>query len=73
MPVDVSDLVRESSKKYTSRISISASKKKDLLHLCKTGVIPSIYKPFYVSLPSDQSVIDRLPQPDVDEESEDTD
>ena len=73
VPVDVTDLVRESSKKYTSRISVSASKKKDLLHLCKTGVIPSIYKPFYVSLPSDQSVIDRLPQPDVDEESEDTD
>jgi hypothetical protein len=31
------------AKKYTSRQAISAAKKKDLVGLCKNGIIPSEY------------------------------
>lgn len=36
-------------RKYTNRQAISAAKKKDLVKLCKTGVIPVEYHEFYNS------------------------
>ena len=60
--------------RYVSKLPISAAKKKDLLNLCKSGVIPSEFHIFYKSLPSQQSVRDRLPEPDILENSDnDTD
>lgn len=41
--------------------------------LCKSGVIPTEYHEFYRSLPSSQSVGDRLPEPDAEEEESDMD
>ena len=54
------ETLTEFPKKYTSKQSISAAKNKDLLHLCKTGVIPSEYSDFYKSLPSSINISDKL-------------
>lgn len=57
------------TQKYTSRQSISAAKKKELVMLCKNGLIPSEYHDYYKSLPPNNSVIDT----DVEEEKVDSD
>lgn len=59
--------------RYMSKLPISAAKKKDLLNLCKSGVIPSEFHNFYKCLPSQQSVKDRLPEPDILENNSDND
>ena len=59
--------------KYSRRIEISHDKKQSLLLLCKQGVIPNCYLKYYQSLPSDKSVVDRLPEPDACEDSCDSD
>ncbi len=60
--------------KYPSKIPISAAKKRDLIQICKSGIIPSEYLEYYKSLPAHQSVCDRLPEPDVLEgDASDTD
>ena len=58
--------------KYTSRLSVSAAKKADLLSLCDSGVIPDDCRPFYETLNVDKAVIDYLPEPD-EEDSEEND
>jgi hypothetical protein len=60
-------------KKYTSRLAISATKKKDLVGLCKNGIILSEYHEYYKSLPANNSVIDTLVDTDVEEEKVDSD
>lgn len=55
--------------KYQSKLPISAEKKKDLIQLCKNGVIPQEFHEYYKSLPSSNSKKDQLPEPDVIEES----
>ena len=58
-------------KLYTSQLGISASKKADLLALCKDGTIPSIYHSFYENLPLSGETDDRIPVPDDQESSDD--
>ena len=59
--------------KYSGKKPIAKAKKDDLLSLCTTGIIPSEYKQFYVNLPSDNTLVDKLPRPDATEECMDTD
>ena len=63
----------ELPRKYTNRQAISAAKKKDLVKLCKTGVIPVEYHESYKSRPSNSNVADRLADTDVEEEEMDSD
>ena len=58
-------------KKYNKKIPISSAKKKDLIDLCKSGVIPEEFWPFYERLETDQNITDRLQEADVVEESDD--
>ncbi|MEW8548305.1 MAG: hypothetical protein AB2693_32780 [Candidatus Thiodiazotropha sp.] len=51
-----------------SKLPISAAKKKDLLQMCRTGVIPPEFHHFYESLPSSSSVPDKLGEPDTIED-----
>ncbi|CAC5400367.1 unnamed protein product [Mytilus coruscus] len=59
-------------KKYTSRQSISAPKKKDLVGFCKKGIIPSEYHEYYKSLLANINVKDTLAETDVEEEKNDS-
>ncbi|CAC5380535.1 unnamed protein product [Mytilus coruscus] len=59
-------------KKYTSRQSISAAKKKDIVGLCKKGIIPSEYHEYYKSLLANINVKDTLAETDVEEEKNDS-
>ncbi|KAL1491869.1 hypothetical protein ABEB36_012398 [Hypothenemus hampei] len=54
---------KDLKKCYSERLPISEKKKKDLLKLCKTGVIPYEYHSWYMNLPSNGSVIDKCPEP----------
>ena len=47
---------QELTRKYTSRQKISAAKTKDLVGLCRSGIIPSEYHDYYKSLPSSSKV-----------------
>ena len=60
--------------KYKSKLPISAAKKKDLMQMCKTGVIPPEFHDFYEKLPSSSSAPDKLGEPDAleDESGNDT-
>ena len=51
--------------RYSSKLAISAAKKKDLLFLCKRGVIPELYHHYYNSLRTDCKAKERLPMPDI--------
>jgi hypothetical protein len=55
--------------KYTRQIPISRAKKKDLIDLCRTKVIDDDYYSSYEALPADTGVEDKLPSPEVEEES----
>ena len=59
-------------KAYKGRLTISDSKKADLLALCKDGTIPAVYHRFYEQLPCDADIEDRIPETD-DEENSDRD
>jgi hypothetical protein len=63
----------ELPRKYKSKQPISAAKKKDLLTLCRTGVIPSEYHEYFKTLPSNNSVNDKLPDTDIEEDEVDSD
>ncbi|CAC5377312.1 unnamed protein product [Mytilus coruscus] len=60
-------------RKYIGKQPITLAKKKDLLNLCKTKVIPAEYHRFYKDLPANGEVPDNLPDPDVEEEEQDSD
>ena len=64
---------QELTRKYTARQQISAAKKKDLVNLCKSGVIPSEYHEFYKLLPSSSNISDKLADTDAEEERPDSD
>lgn len=55
---------------YTERIPISQAKKRDLLKLCRDNQIPKYYHSFYENLPDSETVRDRLPEPDAEDEDE---
>ena len=58
-------------RKYSKRSPISQLKKRDLLDLCNSLVIPAMYRSFYEDMPTSKAQKDRLPVPDVlDEESD---
>lgn len=58
---------------YSQQVPISNSKKKDLLSLCTSGVIPGHHHDYYRTLPSSTNSTDCLPDVDVTEEQDDTD
>jgi hypothetical protein len=51
--------------RYSSKLAISAAKKKDLLSLCKSGVIHELYHHYYNSLRTDCKAKAWLPMPDI--------
>lgn len=53
--------------KYKQKLPISAAKKKDLLALCKKGVIPREFHHYYKALQSNAAVQDTLLEPDAEE------
>jgi len=53
--------------------AISLAKKKDLLSLCKSRVIPVEYHDFYKGLPANAMVNDTLPSPNAEEDEQDSD
>ena len=54
-------------RKYTEKLVVSTDKKRDLVALCKTGIIPEEYHDFYKSLKTSEEVKDRVPVPDITE------
>ncbi|CAG2207374.1 unnamed protein product [Mytilus edulis] len=61
------------SSKYKERLPITEAKKADLLSLCQSGIIPADCVQFYKSLPTKKGKKDRLPEPDVEEQDQDSD
>ena len=57
--------------KYGDKLAISAAKKKDLLSLCRSGVIPEEFVPYFENLPCDSAVKDTIQARDVDDASTD--
>ncbi|VDI12631.1 Hypothetical predicted protein [Mytilus galloprovincialis] len=64
--------VMEIPKRFTAKQTVSAAKKKDLLNLCKTGVIPREYNSLYKGLQSDNKTPNILPDPDFEEDEIDS-
>lgn len=54
---------------YNSPLPISVSKKKDLVNLCKKGVIPEELHGWFANLKTDETLIDRLPEAAYGEDS----
>lgn len=52
---------------YQEPLKISAAKKKDLITLCKKGIIPEELHGWFENLKTDQCIVDRLPEPAHDE------
>lgn len=59
--------------KYRNQIAISQAKKKDLMDLCKKKVIDEEHHGWYEQLPVMDGVIDKLPLPDVTEDTDNDD
>lgn len=59
--------------KYSGDLSISEAKKKDLLALCRQLIIPRVHHPFYNALKTGENYKDTLPEPDLNEPSQDSD
>ena len=70
---DVSSPNDKLPRRYQAKLPISAAKKKDLVDLCKAGIIPTEFHEYYKTLPSQQNKADRLPLPDVLESDSDSD
>ena len=62
--------IESCGKAYDSRLPISTKKKKDLLKACSEGIVPAEHHGFFSNLPSSEEVIDRLPEPDINESSD---
>lgn len=52
---------------FQETLPISDAKKGDLISLCNSGAIPRAYHVFYNQLPCSMNIIDRLPDPDINE------
>ncbi|MEW8545290.1 MAG: hypothetical protein AB2693_17345 [Candidatus Thiodiazotropha sp.] len=70
---DVSSTSEKLPRRYQSKLPISAAKKKDLVDLCKAGIIPTEFHEYYMTLTSQQNKADRLPSPDILESNSDSD
>jgi hypothetical protein len=64
---------RDLQRKDKAKQAISLAKKKDLLSLCKSCVIPVEYHDFYKGLPANAKVNDTLSNPDAEEDEQDSD
>lgn len=58
---------------YSAPLPISEAKKKDLISLCRKGIKPQELHSWYESLPTSNDVQDRALEPDVNDESEESD
>ena len=58
---------------YQCKLPVSVEKKRDLLSLCKSGIIESEHHSFYEALMVSSDLKDRLPEPHVHDSDEDTD
>ena len=58
---------------YIETADISNQKEKNLVSLCRSGIIPSEYHDYYKSLPSSSNVDDKLADTDAEEEQADSD
>ena len=57
-----------------TKLCISAEKRKDLVSLCTSGIIPFEFHQYYKSLPSNKKARDVLPDSDIeDDDNVDTD
>ena len=70
---DVTSTSDKLPRRYHAKLPISAAKKKDLVDLCKSGIIPTEFHDYYKTLPALQNKADRLPSPDVLESDSDSD
>ncbi|KAK7500448.1 hypothetical protein BaRGS_00008355 [Batillaria attramentaria] len=61
---DLAQIIRP---RYTEKLPVSEAKKRDLVSLCRSGVIPEDHHPFYENLPTASSKVDRLEEPDVED------
>jgi hypothetical protein len=53
---------------YGTKLCISAEKKKDLVSLCTSGIIPSEFHQYYKNLPSNKKARDVLPDSDIEDD-----
>lgn len=58
---------------YLEALPISAAKKKDLINLCNTGVIPEEYHGWYKQLKSSTDAVDLIPDDPVSDSLDDED
>lgn len=56
--------------KYAKRIPVSTNKKKDLLYLLQSGVIPKSYATFYNEIPCERGKMDNVPYTITDDEDD---
>ena len=61
---------QELPRKYKTKQAITMAKKKDLFNLCKTKIIPPEYHGFYKTFSANAKFLDKLPDPDIEEEDE---
>ena len=66
------DTLKTIPRLYTSKLRITEAKKRDLLSLCASEIIPVEHHPFYKALTVSTTAKDRLPEPDVNETDDDT-
>ena len=50
---------------YSQKLPVSEAKKRDLLNLCREGVIPTEYHAYFKDIPSSKNMRDFLPYPDA--------
>jgi len=69
--VQFTDHIRETMKPmYSGPVPISSAKYKDLQYLCKTKVIPEQFHQFYNNLKYSSREVDKLDEPDMEEDSD---
>lgn len=61
---------REPERVYHEPLAISNAKKKDLMSLCRQGIIPRLFHDEYKAIPCDEDVRDCLDEPDEGENSD---
>lgn len=69
----IDDSVADLRSKYDIKLPISEAKKRDLLSLCRSGIIPAEFHSYYENLNSNSAVRDALPSPDIQDEDSDHD
>ncbi|XP_070212669.1 uncharacterized protein [Littorina saxatilis] len=67
------DLTKPLPRLYSNTLLISGAKKRDLLSLCASEIIPSEHHAFYEALAVSTSAKDKLAEPDANEPDQDTD